>query len=164
MALQPFATNDEVRATLGVSDEELSDETLDLEVYARVLSYELAQIGASLEADFRTAEEAGDSRTAPQKALYEAVRLFAPFALGNQLATSLPLAAPKSVTDGKAGISRFSESPFQLVAEQVRGEYTKYRDNLKGVYAEFSGGSSATYVLPAYFGVAAGSFDPVTGA
>ena len=162
MALAPYTTNDEVRATVGVSDEEIPDATLDLALYARALEYELTQLGSSLISDFTTAAAAG-SPTANQTALVSAVKLFAPFAVGNQLAAALPLMAPKMISDGKASFSRFAESPFQLTAEKVRQDFEKFKKNLSDVYATFLGSGATASFTPRFMLVGDGAVDRVTG-
>lgn len=164
MSLAPFTTNDEVRATCGISDEDVNDPTLNLEVYARALFYEFDQIDVGIKPAFETIEAiAGNARTAPQQKLFDAVKLFAPYAVGNNIVGSLALAAPKGISDGKALISRFSESPFEALSRKLQAGYEKFRDNLADAYKAYLGTGSNAYVLPNFMLVSSPNTDRVTG-
>lgn len=116
--LTPFTTNDDVRALLGVSDEELTDGVLDLTVYSQGLMRELRKIDVGLPALFTSLAEA-DTRTAAQDALVEAVTFFSTHAVAVQAGVPLGLLAPKRLTDDKSGFERFSDSPYRDVLARL---------------------------------------------
>ncbi len=162
--LTPYTTSEQVRAVFGVTEEELTDATLDLPLYESGLRNELAAIGASCAADYKTvADIATASLTTVQQNFIDAVVLFAPVAVGSMLAQSLPLLVVKSVTDGKAGIIRHSDSPFEGVINACRKNYERYRQGLGKAYAAYKV-QVAPFVLltPITFVGAAPSSDPVT--
>lgn len=163
MALTDYTTYAEIRAVLGVDAKELPDATLALGVYSRGLDAALLDIDTDLPADFDTvAAIAEGTRTTVQGRLYDAVSLFAPYGAAVQLASSLPLFAPKTITDGKAGVTRDASSPYKATIAKCAELFSQYRQNLIDRYAEYVG-STATVVLRPFFSVASPSTDPVTG-
>src|SRR4051812_45297778 len=111
MPLTPFTTNEQVRSVLGVSEDELIDETLNLPIYELNLRYELGEVSGSLAADFVTIAALDETTwTDKQKGFVDAVKLFSPYAVSVQLETSLPLFSPKEITDGKASLVRYTDS------------------------------------------------------
>jgi hypothetical protein len=164
MALTDYTTYVEVRATLGVSDKELTDVTLSLDMYGHALVADLEDIGLNLPTDFATVLGMNeDERTGAQQRFYSAVRLFSPYAVAVQLASSLPLFAPKSLTDGKAGFSRDANSPYKTAIENARQQFDRNRQRLADRYGDFVGGATAAEIRP-YFTVVTPAIDPVTGA
>ncbi len=167
MALTGYCSREEVRAALGVNDTELPDAVLDLPVYQIGLVRELNKISTSLPAAFSTVSAiAEESRTATQKELYEAVTFFCVYAAARQAGASLGVMAPKDVGDGKASISRFSDSPYKDALNRVDGQYSAAREWLVGALEAYQGSSTAIpSTTPFTFVVASPrSVDPVTGA
>jgi hypothetical protein len=163
VAITTYTTYAEVRAALGVTEEELSDATLALDFYAYSLDIEVSSIDSGLPAQFAVVEAiAAGSRTAAQAALFAAMKVFAPYAVAVQLASSLPLFAPKSITDGKASLSRDSSAPYAKTIEKCRANYERFRAILDAAYVELNGGGGAVAVLP-FLSVVSPASDPVTG-
>ena len=168
--LEPFTTNAEVRATLGVTDEELEDETLDLPIYETGLRFELGEIGdvandGALADAFDTIALLSESdRTSVQRRLYDAVILFSPFAVASHLKTAVPLFAAKAVTDGKAGVTRHAESPFKDMFKNVAENYDRFRQNLGRAWSAFSSSAVTEVTLPSLFRVSSPDTDPVVDA
>lgn len=162
MLLTDYTTYNEVRAVLGVDLDELSDNTLALEVYLRSLELELQGIAAALPADFATVKVVAEaSRTASQQAFYAAVKLFAPYAVAVQLSSGLSLFAPKTVTDGKAVVTRDSSAPYKAAIEECKANYSRFRVVLVNAYAAYKGSASVGTVRP-FFVVVSPASDPVT--
>jgi hypothetical protein len=161
--LTPYTTSDQVRAVLGVTEDELPDETLDLPLYEAGLRQELAAVGASVAVDYVTAS-AEATPPAVDQAFVDAVTLFAPTAVAAQLAQSFPLFAPKDITDGKASVGRFVDSPFQTAIDACRRNYEKYRQALERAYAAYKNTTAPVITTtPDVFVVASPSSDPVAG-
>lgn len=162
-ALTDYTSYDEVRAVLGVSNDEIDDATLGLGVYSLNLLAEFEDIAEALPEDFAVVDalEAA-TRTENQRKFWNAAQLFAPYAVGKQLATSLPLFAPKSITDGKSGFTRFSDSPFKTAIESCLKQYSANRQRLVEAYGTFKNTSSILSARP-YFSVVSLATDPVTG-
>lgn len=166
MALTTYCELDEVRAALGVSDLELSDTVLNLPVYEIGLMRELNKVSTSLPVAFSTAfNVAEETRTDLQQALVDATRLFSVYAVAKQVGVSLGSIVPKDVGDGKATLSRFSDSPYKEVMKNVEALYTAVRASLLETLVLVTGsGSSTKATVPmTVFGKAARGYDPITG-
>jgi hypothetical protein len=160
MDITDFTTYEEVRAALGVSSEELEDTTLALDLYGLNLSVELSEIGATLAAEFLalTAPTAGAEQN-----FVDAVKLFAPYAIARQVLPALPLLAPKSITDGKASITRDSSAPFKETALRVQTDYERFKKWLADRYSDFKGASAPATPVRPFMAVVTPATDPVTG-
>ena len=120
MALNPFTSADQVRSVLGVSDEEIADTTLDLLVYEQNLKFHLDSVDATARTQFQTVDDIVlAARTATQQKLWEATMLFSTYVVAVQVGKSMSLSTPKSITDGKAAVTRFSDSPFRQLMEEL---------------------------------------------
>lgn len=126
-ALTSFTSYDEIRAVLGVSDEELENETLGLPLYLRQLQLQLSGISPGLEAAYDTAAALAGNGTVQQQKLVLVMQVFSAYAIARILLTSLSLFAPKRITDGKAEFERIAD-PYQ----DLRGEVNDYYDDLLG--------------------------------
>lgn len=147
---------------LGVTSVELSDATLALGVYALGLVAELDEVDEGLVADYTTVAAIPEgSRTTLEQALYSAVQLFAPYAVAVQLASSLPLFVPKTLTDGKASFSRDASAPYAQTIENCRQAFEKFKTKLIKQYAAYNGETQAAVVF-SLMGNAALDTDPVT--
>lgn len=163
--LGPYTTNDQVRAIFGVSAEEIADMTLDLPLYQKNLELELDDVSPTLRADYTTvATILPGALTAVQQAFLDGVTLFAPYAVGKQITTGLPLFAAKQVTDGKAGVTRNSDSPFQQQVSDCKKFYERFRQSLEKRYAAYKTTSAPDEIgAPKMFAISSPSSDPVAG-
>jgi len=164
VAVIDYTTFAEIRAVLGVTTDELSDATLELDLYTYSLDLEIASIDAGLAAEFAAVKAVAPvSRTTAQTTLYAAVKAFTPYAVAVQLASSLPLFAPKSITDGKASISRDSSAPYAATIAQCKFNYEKFRAGLEAAYSALVGGAASVVAVLPFLSVVSPSSDPVTG-
>ena len=166
MALTAYCEPDEVRAALGVNDLEITDAVMGLPVYEIGLVRELNKISTSLPAAFSTASNtAEESRTELAQALVDAVRLFSVYALAKQVGVSLGVVAPKDVGDGKATLSRFSDSPYRDTLDRIETMYTATKSSLASALADYSGSTAtvASTVPFTFFKAVGRGTDPVTG-
>lgn len=166
MALTEYCSGDEVRAALGVNDIELPDTVLGLPVYQIGLVRELNKISTTLPAAFSTVSGIADeTRTNDEQALYDATHLFCVYAAARQVGVSLGSMVPKDVGDGKATVSRFSDSPYKDVLDRIEVMYNGTRASLVDALGTYAGSSAATPpTTPRTFFLASSrSFDPVTG-
>lgn len=161
-ALTKYTTYDEIRAVLGVTDEELEDSTLSLGVYSSALDMELDDVDSGIAGLFDVVANLDEAiRTTDQQKFYGGVRLFATYAVARQLSSSLPLFSPKDITDGKAGISRFSDSPYKTTIRDVKEQFSRLKQRLTLLYDTLQLTSTATVTLT---GLSVTSpIDPVTG-
>lgn len=163
MALAPYTTNDNVRGVLGISDEELTDSVLSLSIYELNLLAALKRVGATILTDFGTVTNITESsRTTVQANFYNALVLYSPYAVAIQLGSSLPLIAPKLVSDGKAQVSRFSESPFEAMLARLKADHDRLFNELVDAYAGYTGGSVTNLATPILFVIGDSSIDRVT--
>ena len=158
-ALTDFATYDEIRAVLGVSDEELEDGTLALPMYLKLLQLDFGDIAGTLEAQYLAAKASITPSAAEQK-LVDVVSVFSAYAISKHLLTSLPLFAPKRITDGRAETDRITD-PFEGVREGVNSMYPVLKSRVGAALTAL--GTSVT-ASPAriFFSVAGLAINPVT--
>lgn len=161
MEIINFTTFNDIRAVLGVSDDEIEDATLSLDIFELNLTSELEDISVNLIGDYSTVAEL-TTRTAVQERFYQATRLFSAYAVAYQATGSLPLFSPKDISDGKATVSRYADSPYREVIKKVSAQYEKFKVKLEKAYAEFGSSSAPSRTIPSLFAVASGARDPVT--
>lgn len=156
-----FTSADEIRSVLGVSEEELDNLTLALPIYVKTLQFDLAAISSTLEASYLAAR-ANVSRTEQEQRLLDVVQVYSAYATSKTLLTSLPLFAPRSITDGRSKLDRV-EDPFAGVKEGVDTMLARLRKLVVAALAAL--GTEVAAVTPrAYFGVAGLSVNPITNA
>lgn len=161
MALSTYTTYDQVRAVLGVSHEELEDEVLSLGTYEDMLRLELDSVNLGIHSTYVTLK-AATSPSDAEEVFLRYFRLFSTYAVARALVSSLPMFAPKSIGDGKAYVTRFSDSPFKATSERVEREFARLRTLLESAYATLQNASATVYSRP-WFSVSSPSVDPVTG-
>jgi hypothetical protein len=158
--LTDYTTYNDVRAALGVSEEDIPDEVLSLNLYGDTLTQEFEEISLTLESTY-ISTIALPTPTDIEVRFISACSLFAAYSVAKQLTAAMPLFAAKQVTDGKAQVSRF-DNPYKDVIAQVTAQYEKARSRLVAAYGLIV--SVTTVVAPkVYFGVVSPSVDPVTG-
>lgn len=163
MPLTDYTTYAEVRAALGTNVEEIDDPTLALPMYERGLVADLEDIKSALPGDYTTVAAIDEgARTVAQQAFYTAVQLFAPYSVAAQLASSLPLFSPKQVSDGKAGFSRYADSPYKTAIENAKKLFDRYRARLADKYAAMQS-TTDTLGLRPFFSTVSPTVDPVVG-
>jgi len=163
VSLLTLTSYQDIRAVLGVSEDEISDDTLALTTWVTGLTLELLEVAALLPAQYTTvAAIAAGARTADQQWFYDLTRLYATYAVAKQLSSGLPLFSPKNITDGKASIGRFSDSPYKETIKAVQAGYERYQVALASAYSVVAAVSVTTVSRP-WFSVASPNTDPVTG-
>lgn len=160
LILSDFFSPEEVRAVLGVSDEEFEDGTLDLDLYPRHLEIELAQIGQNLATAFATASVA-PSPTVADLQLVALTKQFALYCVAALVAESMPNFSPRNISDGKGGFIRHSDS-YKEVLARIGSRLQQAGERLKTAYTAYVGASAAA-VLPTFMAVSTPAYDPVTG-
>lgn len=159
-----YTSPDDIRAVLGVSDEELEDTTISLPVYTLTLEAELRDIGPSLPAALEVVR-AKDSglRTDDETWLLKTAQLFVTFSIARQLTTGLPLFSPKEITDSKASVVRFASNPYADTIAMVREQFAVNQSRLSTAFRAVET-VPAILAAPVYLLVSSPSVDPVTGA
>lgn len=162
MVLIDYTTPSDIRAILGVTDEELEDSTLELDVYAISLEGELEDVSVNLPSQYATVSAISEaSRTDAQRRFYQATRLFATYAVAQQLGSSLPMFGPKDISDGKATVSRFADSPYKQTLEEIKRQYKVTRRRLEDAFAAVNLSTASTKVFRTFLSVSSPSTDPV---
>lgn len=162
MLVTDYTSYAEIRASLGVSVDEIDDATLGLALYADTLQVELEDVALTLPAVYDVTK-ALPTPSDDEKRFLQAARLFATYAVARQLTTSLPLFGPEEITDGKAAVKRFAD-PFKKVTEAVGQEYARFRNRLGQAFAVVNSTTVNAETQKSYFSVVSPSTDPVTGA
>ena len=159
--LTDFIELAEVRAVLGVSEYELSDETLSLPIYSRGVERTLRGISDgtnNLLSIFDTASASSDD---DELYLADQTRQLVVYSTAAMCLSGLSLFAPKSTSDGKATETRFSsEATFKDVALNVNQAVTSITRELM----EAIGADPTTMAQHTLMMRAEPSVDVVTGA
>lgn len=166
MTLTSYTTYADIRTILGVKVEELPDSDLALESYLFQLESVLLGVGANLISDYTAASAAvvAATETTLQKSMYRAVRLYAAASVSLAVAYSLPMRAQKAITDGKAGLSRFTDSPFRDTVQNLITLVDSSKAELQKQYTLYLGSTpSQTTAMPSFMSVVTPAVDPVVG-
>lgn len=163
MDMQNYCLPDEVRAVLGVSDEELPNETLALGIYQIGLQESLLKVSPTLQSKFDAIRALSESaRTGIQQKLHNRVRLFSTYAVARQAGLALGMLGPKALSDEKSSFSRFAGEPYKDVLGRIETELGKATTDVKEALAELD-----NEALSAHRGVGlvvvSRRYDPVTG-
>lgn len=163
MALADFTSHDEIRAALGVSEEELEDATLSLPLYEFSLTAAFEEVSLTLVTSFKALPAVPSTWTAEQVRFNSAVRMFATYAVARHLTISLPLFSPKEISDGKAHTTRYAVDPYKATIKAILGEYETTKARLTSALAALT--SSTTSVAPTrpWMLAVRPAVDPVTG-
>ena len=159
MSILDYTTYDGIRAVLGVSTDELEDATLDLEIYDSGLVLDLEDVDLGLSEAYLALPA---TRTATQDRFHRTVRMFAAYSVARQLTASLPMFGPKDISDGKATVTRFADSPYKEVTKRVKEGFDSARTRLEKSYAALTS-ASYTLTIPTFMSVVSPASDPVTG-
>lgn len=164
MLVTDYTTCAEIRAALGVSDDELEDVTIQLPMYSNMLEMELEEVAVTLPATYTTVS-ALTVKTDDQARFLNAAHLFATYAVAKQLTVSLPLFSPEQLTDGKAAFKRSSQgNPYALVIEAVTKDFSRFKKRLEQLFAVVNSSTASNTVMRNLMSVSSPSYDPVTGA
>lgn len=166
MLLTDYTSFDEIRAALGVADDELADTQLNLPMYAEVLQMELEDIHVNLPTIYAATAPLVDAGTitTDQQRFLQAAHLFATYAVAKHLTTALPLFSPEQVTDGKAMLRRAqTDTPYQKVIDAINREYARFRGRLEQMFAVINSTATPAQVSKSYLSVVTPAADPITG-
>ena len=162
----------DIRALLGVSDDELADATLALRVYLLSLQEgfnevddTLAQASGTLLAQYTSVAAIAEvSRTAAQQRFYNNVRAYSTYYVAADCADTLPMFSPRTITDGKAMVQRHADSPYKDTVAAIKAGKVRALARLQRAMTVLLGGtadSSTAVSLSTYFLVSEPTTDPV---
>ena len=159
-----YTSYDQVRAVLGVSSHELSDDTLGLDLYSNLLMVRLMSITGTIagaSGSLLTLVQAVKLKSAPTTEEQMLLALVPPLAthmVAESCLSGLSLFALKSETDGESIQTRFSsEATFREVGDSVRQAI----NSLLAQVDRLLGGAGSTAALP-FLSVVVPSVDVVT--
>ena len=163
MAFTDYTTPDEVRAVLGISVKEVSDDKVASAVTLTTVLEALYRLAPTLQADFKISY-AASPRSSAQARFVLLVETFCAYTVAIAMIPGLPLNAPQSISDGKTALSRVA-NPFEALLPHLNASLAYFKTNLMTAYSAVNSAipvqvhKARTMVL----GVAT-SADPVTGA
>lgn len=163
MNLTDYTTYDEVRAVIGVSDEELSNADLALPLWSTILQTKLSETSDVLLDTYADVSAIAEvSRTVNQQKFYLLARLYSAYAVGEELLATQSMFGFKRVTDGKAETERFDKWEDVKVGVIKGASVAKKRLMLAlGLLGVGYSAPAATVLVPILSaGIAS---DPVTG-
>ena len=160
-SLNLFTSYDSIRAVLGVSEDDLEDVTLELPIYLQLLRLDFGTISSDIESLYLPlVADPPPPLTPIQQRFVDLVQLFSAYATAKTLLTSLPLFAPKSITDGRAKLDRFAD-PLEMVKDGVESLYNTIKDRLAEVLEEM-GEDVPVASARVFFATAPLGYNPVT--
>lgn len=160
MSLTNYTTPDDIRGALGVSDDELEDSVILLQLYEDHLMSDLEDISINLDPLHVTLESQAVLSSAEERFMRFS-RLFASYSVARALTNTLPMFGPKSVEDGKARVERFSD-PYKDTGKAVAAEYDRWRKALQDAFAALGQSGTTSVDRPYILGIAPLS-NPITG-
>jgi len=156
--LTSFATCDDIRATLGVTPEELPDTVLASPIYLTKLQEALRKVSATLEAEFIALTPV----TAKETRLSNLVKAYSAYFIGYDLFSTLPVFAPKTVKDQHAETQRIL-SPFVQLKDDLTYSTGYLRRTLQEAYADYKNIVIDDPVVRRLLSSVGLGVDPVTG-
>ena len=163
MALSPYCSNDEVRATLGVSAIELGDEVLDLPMYTVGLQEALLELSPTLPAVFSSLSAIDQSqRTDVQNSFLNSVHLFSVYSVAKQVGVALSMLSPRTLSDEKSSYSRFSDGPYKDTLENIERQLAKWSTRVADVLNQMNDTVRSETPVARFVAVKR-RYDPVTG-
>lgn len=163
--LKLIPSYDDVRAVLGVDDEELTDEQLALAVYSLQLSQGIDDVYENLPDLYKTLmekkEQDPESLTRLEKKILGTTQVYATYLLGSIIAPTLPIFAPKKISDGKALTERISD-PYKNIKAQLDAQLGDLLGTLEDLLGEY-GENIPTKVFTFPVRGVGLAVDPITG-
>lgn len=158
-----YATTADIRALLGVSEEEIEDATINSAVFSTQLEATLDDMSPLLATNYAAIKLIPEvNRTPVQVKFLKTAALYAAYIVAYDMLTSMTHFAPERVTDGKAEFQRFDR--WADLKEGLMGGINtfkiKTRNALAAVDSNFVPTAPATRLSIVSTGVA---FNPVTG-
>lgn len=163
MAFIAYTSANDIRAVLGVDDDELTDATISAQSYDDKVTLSLARAypDSDPEATYATCSSAS-SPTRDQKLYCSAFRQFVLMSFAEAFIPSLPLMAPKSVGDNKVSVERFAGNPFESTIRSIRDGVATATLDLTTMLQKINSSSSEVVVSRPYFSTPAPTRNMVT--
>jgi hypothetical protein len=160
--LADYTTATEIRAALGVSDEEIDDETLGLEIYDIRFQEDVFAL-APLALATWTALPGIDSRSADELRFGRLFKLYATYSVAYGLTENAELFGFLKVADGRASTERTAQA-FANLRVNLAGRVKSFGDLLvEALNAINPAAPLATTEFPLWVSSVGGATDPVAG-
>lgn len=160
MAIIDYTTLNDIRAALGVNEEELEDGVITLDLYHNSLVADLEDVNLLIPDKFREVKDLL-VKTSEEERFLNCVQVFSTYAVARQLSITLPQFSPQRLEDGKAGMARVTD-PHTATIKAINGEFDRWRKRLIDAFSTLES-IAADSVPRFYVGVVSPSEDPVTG-
>lgn len=162
MALTDYTTYDEVRAVLGVAEEELEDEVLALPLYATELEESIYALAPGLPAAY-VAIKAEPLPTPDQARFLRLMSVWASYTVGVHLLGALSMFAPKTIESDKDKQERVQD-PYLWLRGQLPAAAGTYASRILALYLILFPGAPVPIATAQINVVNAGlATDPITG-
>jgi hypothetical protein len=160
--LTQYTAYDDIRAALGVAEEEIPDIILALPNYEQILTFDLYDLFPTLGPAF-LALAAQSTRTANEQRFVDLTQVYCSYVIAMQLLLTLTMFAPVKIKDAKTEMDRMND-PYAATRDGVQGFYNLMKARVLAAYAVLQPSIalpvSAILVPMLGVGIAA---DPVTG-
>ena len=161
MQLTSVTSYAEVRAVLGVSDEELEDTTLALSIYDTEVDIRIDSVSPDAASAYATIEGiAENSRTENQQRYFKVYRLLCSYLFAETLFKSMPMFSYKQLTDGKAEVARFES--FETVERGMKAGINTARLRLNELLGTLGYGTTTVSRTPVFLAAVTLAVNPVT--
>lgn len=147
MNIENYTSYLSIRAALGVSEFELTDSVLADKLFAVYLNQELLGISSTIVTDYDTVNGIASKSVAEQN-FHDNFYIFTTYSVANHCLNTLPLFSPKTITEDKSTMSRYSDSPHRQTIELVSSEYARAKKALKNAYSVYLGSGEIVVAAP----------------
>jgi hypothetical protein len=159
--LADYTTFDEIRAALGVSDEEITDETLGLEIHEIRFEEDLRSL-STLALSTWLALPGIDSRSTAEVRFGKLLKLYATYSVAYALTDSAELFGFLKVADGRASTERTAQA-FANLRGSLAGRVRSFGDlMLEALSVIVPDVPAPTGEFPLWVSAVGGATDPVT--
>lgn len=158
--LTDYTTYADIRAALGVSEEEIEDVTLGLALYDTLLSEDLLAVDPLLVSTFTALPSTG--RTPEQARLAALTSLYATYAVAHRLTDSVELFGFLKVADGRASTERAKEA-FDNLRTNIAAMLSRLRSTLLAALQLVVPSTVVTATTTSWVSSTGIALDPVTG-
>lgn len=163
MTFLSYTSANDIRAALGVDDDELTDATISSQTYEDTVSLSLARAfpDADPEATYTVCSGAS-TPTKNQKLYCSAFRRFVTLAFAEAFIPALPMMAPKATGDNKVTVERFANNPYEATIRGIRDGMATAVLDLGTMLQKINASSTDVVVARPYFSVVSPNRDMVT--
>lgn len=165
--LTQYTSYDDIRAAIGVAEEEITDSVLELHTYELVLEFDLSDIGAFVPTIQQHFLDLTNTTTTPTPSVDEErfismLQVYAAYVIARHLLMTLKMFAPQTIKDSKTEIVR--DDPYEDTKVGVEIFYQQMRARVLAAYLVLYPATvvSQTFSLVPLIAVGL-ALDPVTG-